>query len=39
LVVLSSLSDFDLNRILNLADGADLLVLDASPIPRSCFLW
>lgn len=33
LVVLSSLSDFDLNRIVNLADGADVLVLDAFTYP------
>jgi DNA-binding response OmpR family regulator len=33
LIVLSALSDFDLNRIVNLADGADLLVLDAFTYP------
>jgi hypothetical protein len=33
LVVLSMLSDFDLHRINNLADGADLLVLDGITSP------
>ena len=33
LIVLSSLSDFDRNRIVNLADGADILVLDAFTYP------
>jgi hypothetical protein len=33
LIVLPALSDFDLNRIVNLADGADLLVLNAFTYP------
>jgi hypothetical protein len=34
LIVLSQLSDFDLNRIINLADGADVLVLDEFTYPQ-----
>ena len=33
LIVLSKLSDFELNRIINFADGADLLVLDVFTSP------
>jgi hypothetical protein len=33
LIVISTLSDFDPNRIVNLADGADVLVLDAFTYP------
>lgn len=33
LIVLSSLNDSDLNRIINLADGADVLVLDQLTMP------
>ena len=33
LIVLSKLSDFDLHRINNLADGADVLVLDRFTTP------
>jgi hypothetical protein len=33
LLVLSSLSDSDLHRIINLADGADVLVLDGFTMP------
>jgi hypothetical protein len=33
LIVLSKLSDFDLHRIINLADGADVLVLDGFASP------
>jgi hypothetical protein len=34
LIVLSGLSDFDLQRIIGLADGAEVLVLDAFTMPR-----
>ena len=33
LIVISRLSDFDLHRIINLADGADVLVLDELTMP------
>jgi hypothetical protein len=33
LIVLSALSDFDLQRIINLADGANVLVLDGPTFP------
>jgi hypothetical protein len=33
LIVLSSLADSDLHRILNLADGADVLVLEGFTMP------
>jgi DNA-binding response OmpR family regulator len=33
LIVLSRLSDFDLHRVINLADGADVLVLDGFTAP------
>jgi hypothetical protein len=33
LIVLSKLSDFDLHRIINLADGADILVLEGFTSP------
>jgi len=33
LIVLSKLPDYDLNRIINFADGADLLVLDGFTTP------
>jgi CheY-like chemotaxis protein len=33
LIVLSRLSDFDLNRIVSLADGAEVLVLDGLTMP------
>ena len=33
LIVISRLSDFDLHRVVNLADGADLLVLEALTAP------
>jgi hypothetical protein len=33
LIILSSLSDSDLHRIINLADGADVLVLDGFTMP------
>lgn len=33
LIVTSRLSDFDLHRVINLADGADVLVLDALTAP------
>ena len=34
LIVLSGLSDFDLHRIIRLADGAEVLVLDGFTMPR-----
>lgn len=34
LIVLSSLNDSDLNTIINLADGADILVLDELTMPH-----
>lgn len=34
LIVLSRLSDYDLQRIINLADGADVLALDGLTMPR-----
>jgi hypothetical protein len=33
LLVVSSLNDFDLHRVLNLSDGAELLVLDEFVMP------
>jgi hypothetical protein len=33
LIVLSRLRDYDLHRIINLADGADVLVLDGLTMP------
>ena len=33
LIVISRLSDFDLHRIINLADGADVLVLEELTMP------
>jgi hypothetical protein len=33
LIVVSSLSDYDLHRIVNLSDGADILVLDGLTAP------
>jgi hypothetical protein len=33
LIVISSLSDYDLHRIVNLSDGADILVLDGLTAP------
>jgi hypothetical protein len=38
LIVLSTLSDYDQHRILDFADGADLLVLDGFTMPAE-FLW
>lgn len=34
LLILSGLSDFDLHRIIGLADGAEVLVLDEFTMPR-----
>lgn len=39
LIVLSQLSDFDLNRIINLADGADVLVLDEFTYPTELLFF
>jgi len=33
LIVIAKLSDFDLHRVINLADGADVLVLEALTTP------
>jgi CheY-like chemotaxis protein len=33
LIVLSLLSEFDLHRIINFGDGAEVLVLDGLPLP------
>jgi hypothetical protein len=38
LIVLSKLSDSDLHRIINFADGANVLVLDGFTPRRSCSL-
>jgi hypothetical protein len=34
LIVLSGLSDFDMHRVIGLADGAEVLVLDGFTMPR-----
>ena len=39
LVVLSKLSDIDLHRIINLADGEEVLVLEAFTGPSELLLW
>ncbi len=39
LVVVSSLNDRDLQRVITLSDGADLLVLEGSRCRLNCSLW
>jgi hypothetical protein len=38
LIVVSTLSNYDQDRIVNLSDGADVLVLDESTIPSELLL-
>lgn len=39
LIVVSRLSDSDLHRVNNLADGADMLVLDRLTLPPEMLFW